>query len=202
MEDNSERPEAAPSFDINQEYQDNYLKSNYESDEYHELKTMEEELDKIVTSEILALEAFASLRRMTIDDLPEGQDVKVNNEKKAKIVKRVGKTNVFVARLNDGTEIEVNITNIEPTVDPIMKLKKPQLKELYEKCYEALVKKNGGRLDIVNFFYVFTEYFRVNERYLFACLEPKDHGLLMDEIKKRTDMVFNKGINPMFRSGQ
>jgi len=202
MEDNHEshRQDAPPSFDINSEYQSNYLKSNYESDEYHELKTMEEDLDKIVKEDILKLDAFATLKPLTSESIIDGMEVKVFNEKKAKIVKHNG-NNKFVVKLNDGTELEIGLESIEPAVDPIMKLKKPQLIELYETCYTKLTAKNNGRLDIVNYFYVFTEYYRVNEKYLFSCLEPKSQAILLEEIKNRTNMKFSQGIKPLFKSG-
>jgi len=202
--DNNEglRQDTPPSFDINSEYQNNYLQSNYESDVYHELKTMEEDLDRIVKEEILKLDTFASLRPLMADNVVEGMEVKVFNEKKAKITKILG-AKMFNVRLNDGTELKVGIDSIETAVDPIIKLKKPQLVELYNLCYNKLLIKNNGRLDIINYFHVFTEYYRVNERYLFSCLEPKNQAVLLEEMKSRNpDMRFSKGINPLFKSGQ
>lgn len=201
MEENNHRQDAPPSFDINSEYQSNYLQSNYESDVYYELKTMEEDLDKIIKEDVLPLDAFATLRPLTVQSITEGMEVKVFNEKKAKIVKHLG-NGKFIVRLNDTKELEVGLDSIEPAVDPIMKLKKPQLIELYETCYLKLTTKNKGRLDIVNYFYVFTEYYRVNEKYLFSCLEPKSQAILLEEIKNRTNMKFSQGIKPLFKSGQ
>ncbi len=199
MADENDRPDGAISFDINADYQSTYLKSNYESDDYHELKVMEENLNDVVINRILSLDNFASLRPLKAEDLKIDQEVKVFNEKKARITKKIN-SDTFLVKFNNGDELEVKIDSIEPPVDPIMKLKKPQLEELYVLCHDILFEKSGQIIDIVNFFYVFTEYFRVNERYLFACLEPKTQAFLLEEIKKRTGMKFSKGINPIFKS--
>lgn len=201
MEDNSHIQDVPPSFDINSEYQSNYLQSNYESDVYYELKTMEEDLDRIIKEDILKSETFASLRPLTTNDIVEGMEVKIFNEKKAKIVKSLG-NDKFMVRLNGGSEMEVGINNLEPSVDPVMKLKKPQLIELYETCYNKLVAQNKGAVDIVNYFYVFTGYYHVNEKYLFSCLEPKVQAILLEEVKNRTNMKISQGIKPLFKSGQ
>lgn len=201
-----DRPEAAPSFDISNDYQQAYLRSNYESDEYHELKELEEELDNIVKSVIMKLDNFHTLRPMKPEDLSEGQEVKINNEKKAKIVKQIpvpkNTPAIFQVKYNDGTLLEVPISSIEQSVDPVMKLKKPQLKELYEICYEEMKKSTKRSIDIVYYFYVFTEYFRINPPYMFACLSSKVQAILVDEVMKRTGGKMKKGINPIFLSSQ
>jgi len=194
------RPDGTPSFDINSSYQSAYLKSNYESDEYHELKIMEDDLNTVVNEEILKLDKFASLRPIDAKILVPEYEIKINNEKKAKIVRAIS-DKLFVVRLNDGSELEINILNIEPAVDPVMKLKKPQVRELYRLCFEALINRNKQAIDIVYFFYVFTNHFKINEHYMFSCLREKTQGELVAEITKRTGIKFDKtGINPMFVS--
>lgn len=192
--------ESAPKFEVDQEWRENHLSNNYNSDEYYELKEISEDLHSVVVSEIFTREQFASLRPIWMKGVQIGQEVKILNQKKGTVKSKLD-DNKYVVQLQDGSEHKVDPMNMDEVIDPIIRLKKLELLNLYNLCFSTLTLKRKKKPDIINFFSEFVRYFSVQERYLFACLDLKTMGNLLDEIQARGYKI-DRAINPLFRSNK
>lgn len=169
--------------DLKNPEQHNYLKNIYES--------IQEYLDRF----IIEYPQFDSLRTMDISKLCVGDPVSISNfsDKKIQFVRiytikslPADKLDEFVLMSGD-VEVRVNRKHIKIIDDPILRLKGHEISFIYTNFKDKINVDSH-----VDFFYVFTEYFKMNEKQVYDSLPNKIKNEILEELNERTGCLRKK----------
>ncbi len=178
-----------PNFSVNSEYSSLYLENNYKPERYNRLNRI---LDGITASfdEFLdSHEKYAYLRSIDIDKVGKHDRVFVTEMQCTGIIMSInGET--FTVNVN-GETISIGKKGIKPVDEYINKLKIPDICLLYTFIRERIDKVFFSEIE---YFHVFSEYFKINEKTLYSALPMDIQGILLDELNKSIGVFKKKKV--------
>lgn len=171
-----------PSFTVDSEYSKNYLGDTYEPEYYNRLKSI---LGNIVESfdEFLNThDEYSYLRSIDIDKVGVNDRVFVTDVCCTGIIMQTSIDNFnFIVNIN-GQMVTVEKSGIKPVDEYINKLKIPDICLLYTFIREKVDKQLFTEIE---YFHVFTEYFKINEKTLYNALPRNIRGILLNALNER-----------------
>lgn len=187
--------ESSPSFAVNQKYSDSYLQDRYNPEEYQQEQIINDAITTAFTSFIKAYPEYSYLRSVDINRIKVGDVVNIlNYDKPANIKRFKPKSNTVICVLN-GEEIEVPVSDLR-TVDAFLtRLKAVDIQLLYTYIRSKVSKEIFGDIE---YFSIFSEYFRINETTLYQALPVDIKQILLTELNERTGVFKSKGVRPLY----
>lgn len=173
-------------YDVDSNYSSNYLKDVYESDEYHLIDQWYKKIREILDEFIEKFPEYDKLRLIDVEKLRKGDKVNMIREKQLGIL--VSYEPPIAKIIVEGKTIEVPTFNLEPapSENPIIKLKGYEIQEMY--C-EIKSLSNALKDEEIEYFHVFSEYFKINPKTIYNSLTAKHQMAIAKELEKRTGRI-------------
>lgn len=177
-----------PSFSVESEYSSLYLENNYEPERYNRLNNILKDITISFDKFLDTHEKYAYLRSIDVDKVGKNDRVYLTDMQCTGIIMQIdGET--IVVNVN-GQPVSVTKTGIKPVDEYINKLKIPDISLLYTFIRERVDKKMFTEIE---YFYVFSEYFKINEKTLYNALPMNIQASLVDELNKKVGIFKNQG---------
>lgn len=175
-----------PRFDVDSGYSSNYLKDIYESDDYFLIDEWYKKIRSILDDFIIKFPQYDRLRLIDVEKLKKGDKVNLIREKQPAIL--IDYSPPIVTVEVDSQIIEVKSYNVEPapSENPIIKLKGHEIREMYCEMKNMTYTLKD---DEIEYFYVFSEYFKINPKTIYNSLTSKHKMSISSELEKRTGRI-------------
>lgn len=182
-----------PKFNVDANYSSNYLGNIYESESYHHLSILNDDVRQALDKMVKEMPQYDKMRKMDVEKLKSGDMVQLIREKK--VVELISYEPPHAKIKVDEDVEEVPTYNIEPAENPVIKLKAFEIREIYEGIKKHCKSRSYEEM---NFFYVFSEYFKINEKVLFNSLPTKIKVILANELDESSGSMKKRGIKQMW----
>lgn len=176
-----------PNFEIDTEYSNAYLGSNYEPERYQRLESILNGITISFDEFLNTHEKYAYLRSIDMDKVGVNDRVFVSDMQCTGLIMSY-ENGIYIVNVN-GELIEVTSSGVKPVDEYINKLKIPDICLLYTFIRERVDQKMFSEIE---YFHVFSEYFKINEKTLYNALPMDVQGILLNELNKNVG-VFKKG---------
>lgn len=186
--------EGKMSFDADSRYADKFHSDAYDPETYNYMKGMYAAIQNHLDSFIIEYPQFDSLRTMDVEKLRIGDNVAVSNasDKKIASVKACNIKSIDHGTYTltcGNTEIKVETRDLKVIDDPILRLKGTDISFMYTTFKKAINIESH-----VDFFYTFTEYFKMNEKQVYDALSPRVKNEVLEELNERTGCLKKKNV--------
>lgn len=177
--------ETKMSFSADSDYQDAYCKDCYDTDNYYAVKFMQDKFHEILKDMIRHNLNLQYLCAYDMSLIGEGHSILYLKEKEPYVIQYIFPDGqIFIAKESGLSAKFCTIAEIRPND----KLLKDFLKEDVINVYESLNKKlNDNNSNSIEFFFVFCEYFKIDEKQLYQMLPECYQNKLEVELKHRID---------------
>ncbi len=193
-------------YSVERDYEKSKLSDIYDPETSYEKKSMMNDLSIAFDKVLITHPSFGNLRSIDINKALPGDEIYYVEKPFLK-----GQTKVYMEikqlcriisveddkykLLNDkGEEIETTIADIKPVDEIINKLKSDEMRNLY-----VIVRKNMPKIGSeMEYFDIFSSYFRIHEKVLYDSLPESIHNKLLTELNAKTNVFSKKNIIPMW----
>ena len=202
-------------FSINSAYESLYMSDTYNSEDYNSIKSLMEEIPNALDKFLEDNPDYDDIRKIDINKIKVGDAVVVTlsaydetvddiiDQKYNAEVTLVSDDNITVilrefipdaksgdVRLFSNEYAEVNRNRVSPDTNIIFKLKGQDIALIFSSIRRLLPEGIGGNIE---YFYVFTEYFKINEKICYQSLSADEKYNLNDELEERTGIPSSRG---------
>lgn len=199
-------------FSINGGYESSYMDDTYKSEEYNAIKTLTEEIPKALDIFLESNPEYDEVRKIDVNKLRQGDEIscihkffnldtnKDTNKDYSALILSINYPSLEIEVIsetdfddfNNGDIKEINVNQINPNNNIIFRLKQQDIALLYMGIKKLL--PDGMISGNIEYFYVFTEYFKINEKSCYESLSAKDKFDLNEELEERTGIPSSRGI--------
>lgn len=179
-----------PKYNAEAEYGENYLQSTQDPERYNEMVALHDGV-KLGFDDFLDKnrEEYGYLRSIDVGLAIKGDEICVAGYSKPGIIKSI-KGQMYVITM-EGEDIETEFKDIRPVDEYINRLKAVDTCNLYTHIRGMVDIESQSEID---YFFVFSEFFKINEKTLYYALPVEIQGKLMQELNERTGAFAKKGI--------
>lgn len=164
-------------FEIEAGYSNTYLSSNYEPERYQRLENILNGITIIFDEFLDTHEKYAYLRSIDMDKVGINDRVFVTDMLCTGIIMSCD-NGIYIINVN-GEVVETTKAGVKPVDEYINKLKIPDIRLLYTFIRDKIDQKIFSEIE---YFYVFSEYFKINEKTLYGSLPMDVKGILLGEL--------------------
>jgi len=169
-------------FSVDTSYAKTYLTDSYEPEKYNELRIIHDELSENFNRFIEEHEEYSHFRTISIGSMRANDVVDVYNVGEVTI-NEINSDQVIVTDKRNHQHC-VSRSDLRPKDSIISKLKARDINILY-----TYLKNHASKIiDNILFFYVFSEYFKLNEKNLFNALSDKEKQQLLKSLNKKLNI--------------
>jgi hypothetical protein len=180
-------------FEIDNNYQDQYLDENYEPERYNIMKNLLSGITKSFDDFLDEHKKYHYLRSIDISKVGINDRIMIIEPCCTGIIINISEDTCIV-QVN-GSMMETSTTNIKPVDEYINKLKIADISLLYEYIRN---KADSRTYDEIEYFFVFSEYFKINEKTLYNAMSTETQSILLNELNKRVGLFGKKKVEAMF----
>lgn len=187
---NSDQGQQAPKYNAEPDYGEKYLQQTQNPERYNEMVALHDGIktgfdDFLDKNE----EDYGYLRSIDVGRAVAGDEIMVVGHNKPGIIKSIKGENYVVTM--DGETIKTTVKDVRPVDEYINRLKAIDTCNLYTHIREMLDVEMYSEIE---YFYVFSEFFKINEKTLYHALPVDIQGKLMQELNDRTGVFKKKGF--------
>lgn len=176
-------------YDISPQYNTKHLDSNYNPERYRMISNMESCINDSISEFVLLNPELSFLNDISISTIGKGCTVKDVNEIQYQVLDKKG--DILVLKNQSGKR-ELNILDIRPIVDVSSKLTLENISKLYMFIRDKMDKMLFNDID---YFDIFTEYFRLNPATTYEALPINIKTELLNKLNESSH-IFKDKNNP------
>lgn len=181
--------EAKMSFAADTRYSDAYHNDAYDPEKYNYMRGIFTSIQTHMEEFVMANPKFDPIRMMDISKLKPGDNVSVSNssDKKVPNIKACSIKSIegdIFTLMCGNVEIVVMTRDIKVMDEAILRLKGADISFMYN-----TFKKSTNTESHVDFFYAFTEYFKMNEKQVYDSLSNRVKNEILEELNDRTGCI-------------
>lgn len=174
-------------FNIDSNYSNSYLRDTYESEDYLNQKKLVQAISEAFDTFVNDFPEYDRLRIIDVNKIRVGDRVQYSGQRGIPQVIEFINHQTVVLRSEEGDTVqEVPRCCIEPTDNPLVKLKGKDLKVIY-----CEIKRHCGDeySESMVFFACFLDYFKVNSSLLWQVLPISEQTKLLEELDGKTGEI-------------
>lgn len=194
MKENQEHQDTNISFKIDADYSSDYMRETQDPERHMSIKHMYKSLHDNFSVFIDKNEKFGFLRSIDLSLVRVGDKIGCVDNNIEGIIINMGDDSTYEVDFN-GTILKISSDIVKPLDVYVNKLKLEDICMLYE---SLRVMCTSGYFDEIDFFYVFSEYFKINDGKIWKSISPKTKSVLLEELNKRTNVLKNKKITSLW----
>lgn len=173
------------SFSADPTYQDVYLQDIYNTEEFYFLKFMKDKFQEELKNLIRITSKYKYLKSYDISFLEEGDSVFYLKEKEPYMIQYIfSKDEIFICKKDNSAIKFCNLSEIRPYDKVITEFNKNHRIEVYEKLNKIINDKGSNHIE---FFSIFCEYFKIEEKVLYNVIPKEYQDKLKKELRHRTN---------------
>lgn len=181
--------ESKMSFEADARYSDAYHNDAYDPERYNYMRGIFDSIQENMEQFVVDHPKYDPIRMMDVSKLKAGDNVSVSNSSDKKIpnvktccIKSIEGDNFVLTCGN--VEITVLTRDIKVLDDAILRLKGTDIAFMYNTFKESTNTESH-----VDFFYAFTEYFKMNEKQVYDSLPTRVQNEILEELNDRTGCI-------------
>lgn len=171
------------SFSADQTYQDTYLQDIYNTEEFYFLKFMKDKFQEELKNLIRITSEYKYLKSYDVSFLEEGDDIFYLKEKEPYVIQYIfSEKEIFICKKDNSAIKFCDLTEIRPYDKAITEFNKNHRIEVYEKLNKIINDKGSNHIE---FFSIFCEYFKIEEKVLYNAIPTEYQDKLKKELRHR-----------------
>lgn len=166
-------------------YQDEYLRDVYDTEDFYFLKFMKDKFQEELKKFIQKNKRFSFLKSFDISFLEEGDEIILKTEKEPYTIQYIFSFDeIFICKKDNSSIKFATLADIRPFDKVTSQLKDKDISEIYCSLNKVINDRNCNNVD---FFNIFIEYFKMQEKKLFFILPEDIQKDIVRELKKSKD---------------
>lgn len=173
----------SPKYSIHPTFSDAYYNDITKPEDYYTNTTILNDIIEAFSEFIKKYEQYSYLRIINISKIEVGDNISVFGLEGEHEIVEINDTSINIKH-NDAI-ITVNISNIRLIDDCLSKLKRTDISFIYTEINKII---SNDHYSCIEFFNIFSEYFKINEKTLYSSLPPKAQLELMSSLSERLNI--------------